>query len=120
MSSDDLDNEIAKGHNLYFVGRVGLFCPIIPGKGGGILLRVKDDKHYAVTGTKGYRWQEAESVRVNNKEADIDRSYYKALVDAAYDTISAYGDINLFLNDDDKYIGNPQRQIEDDMNPFNG
>lgn len=120
LSSDDLANEIAKGHNLYFVGRVGLFCPIIPGKGGGILLRVKDNKQYAVTGTKGYRWQEAESVRVNNKEADIDRSYYKALVDAAYDTISAYGDINLFLNDDDKYIGNPQRQIEDDMNPFNG
>ena len=36
---DPLVKEIAKGHNYHFIGKVGQFCPIKPGCGGGILLR---------------------------------------------------------------------------------
>lgn len=85
-------------HKYQFVGKAGLFCPMKPGCGGGLLLREKDGKYYAVTGTKGYRWMEAEVVQEFHKEDDIDQSYYMALVDAAIDTISKYGDFEIFQN----------------------
>ena len=90
---------IETGHDYKFVGRVGNFCPIISGKGGGLLVREKDGKYYAATGSKGYRWLESEMVRGVNEEY-IDRSYYNALVDAAVDTISQYGDFEWFVSDD--------------------
>ena len=85
-------------HKYQFVGKAGLFCPMKPGCGGGFLLREKDGKYYAVTGTKGYRWMEAEMVQELHKEEDIDHSYYMALVDAAVETISKYGDFEIFQN----------------------
>lgn len=85
-------------HKYQFVGKAGLFCPMKPGCGGGLLLREKDEKYYAVTGTKGYRWMEAEVVKEFHKEDDIDQSYYMALVDAAIETISKYGDFEIFQN----------------------
>lgn len=85
-------------HKYQFVGKAGLFCPMKPGCGGGLLLREKDEKYYAVTGTKGYRWMEAEVVKEFHKEDDIDQSYYMALVDAAVETISKYGDFEIFQN----------------------
>lgn len=94
-----LDKLIAEGHDYKFVGRVGNFCPIVPGKGGGLLMREQDGKYYAVTGTKGYRWLEAELVRGTNEDY-IDKSYYNALVDAAVETISQYGDFEWFVSDD--------------------
>lgn len=39
-----LKEEIAKGHNYVFVGKVGQFCPIKPGCGGGLLCRESEDK----------------------------------------------------------------------------
>lgn len=85
-------------HKYQFVGKAGLFCPMKPGCGGGLLLREKDGKYYAVTGTKGYRWMEAEVVQELHKEDDIDQRYYMALVDAAIETISKYGDFEIFQN----------------------
>ena len=96
----ELDALIAQSHNYIFIGRVGLFCPIKPGANGGILYREKDGKYYAVTGTSGYRWLEAEQVKLLGKEADIDRSYYDALCDAAIEDISKYGDFEWFASDD--------------------
>lgn len=96
---DELEKIIAKGHDYKFVGRVGNFCPIIPGKGGGLLVREKDGKYYAATGSKGYRWLESEMVRGTNEQY-IDKSYYNALVDAAVETISKYGDFEWFISDD--------------------
>ncbi|MCC8083399.1 MAG: hypothetical protein LIP15_04115, partial [Clostridium sp.] len=96
----ELSAEIAKGHNYRFIGKVGQFCPIQAGKGGGLLMREKDGKYYAATGTKGYRWLESEMVRELGKEDDIDRSYYDKLVDDAVATISAYGDFEWFVSDD--------------------
>ena len=90
-------------HNYRFVGRVGQFCPIKPGCGGGILLRSGKSKdgstvYSAATGSKGYRWLESEIVRTLGKEADIDRSYYAALVDNAGEAIEKYGDLEQFLD----------------------
>lgn len=99
---DRLKPIIATGHDYKFVGRVGNFCPILPGHGGGLLVREKDGKYYAATGTKGYRWLESEMVRGTNEQY-IDKSYYNELVDAAIDTISEYGDFEWFVSDDDNY-----------------
>lgn len=97
--------EIEKGHSYQFVGRVGLFCPVIDGVGGGLLLRNQNDKYYAVTGTKRkdgtpYRWLEAEQVQKLDISDKIDRSYYDSLVDDAVAAISKYGDFNVFVSDD--------------------
>lgn len=87
-------------HNYVFVGKAGQFCPIKNGCGGGILLREKDGKYYAATGSKGYRWLESEVVRNAGKIDDIDRSYYISLVDAAVNDISKYGDFEWFASED--------------------
>lgn len=98
LTDEQLDAEIAKGHNYRFIGKVGLFCPVKPGCGGGILLAQRGDKYYAATGSSGYRWLESEVVKKLNKEDDIDISYYESLAQAAIETISQYGDFNEFAN----------------------
>lgn len=93
-------------HNYRFVGRVGQFCPVVDGIGGGILLREQNENYYSVTGTKGYRWLESEIIKtmyVDNPESEdwrqyIDTRYYKSLVDAAVSTISEYGDFEWFAS----------------------
>jgi hypothetical protein len=99
-SDEDLAKTIEEGHNYIFVGKVGSFCPIKPGCGGGVLYREKDGKYYAAGGTKGYRWLEAEMVKTLGKEADIDRSYYDNLVNDAVADISKFGDFEWFVSDD--------------------
>ena len=98
LTDEQLDAEIAKGHNYRFIGKVGLFCPVKPGCGGGVLLAQRGDKYYAATGSSGYRWLESEVVKKLNKEDDIDISYYESLAQAAIETISQYGDFNEFAN----------------------
>lgn len=97
---DGLIAQIAKGHNYIFIGKVGSFCPIKEGCGGGLLMREKDGKYYAATGSKGYRWLESEMVKELGKETDINRSYYDNMVSDAVDTISQYGDFEWFVSDD--------------------
>jgi hypothetical protein len=74
-----------------FVGRIGRFIPIKPGtgKGEGKLLRVNEDKEYAVTGTKGWEWLEAEKVQELGIEQDIDMTYFEDLVRKAEDALRA-------------------------------
>ena len=91
-----------------FIGRVGQFCPIKPGRGGGELVREEllregkdkegNRKFSAATGSKGYYWLESEQVKALGKEADIDRSYYDAMVNKAVETISLYGDFDAFVD----------------------
>jgi len=93
----DMNEDLKDGeHDYRFIGKVGLFCPIKPHCGGGLLLREKDGKYSSATGAKGYRWLEAEEVRLAGKEKDIDTSYYTKLVDAAVESISQYGDFEWF------------------------
>ena len=97
---DSLIAQIAEGHDYHFVGKVGLFCPVVDGAGGGLLVREKDGKYYSATGAKGYRWMEAEMVKTLAKENYIDRSYYDRMVDDAVATIEQYGDFEWFVSDD--------------------
>lgn len=96
---DPMVKQIAEGHKYIFIGKVGQFCPIKPGCGGGLLCRENGGKFNAATGSKGYRWLESEKVRILEKEADIDRRYYDDLVDAAVADISKYGDFEWFISD---------------------
>lgn len=122
-------------HDYHFIGRVGNFCPIKPGCGGAELVRTSTDKdgnvkYDSVTGTKGYRWLEAEAVKLLGKEADVDRRYYNELVDAAIygkgkgkdrkPGISDFGDFERFVADEpyiaDTYV-EPHLPEDDDI-PF--
>lgn len=116
---------IKEGHKYQFVGKVGEFCPVKPGKGGGILCREQNGKFYAATGTTGYRWLESELIvkkleekelvideetgkkkeiqkaeEILGNEDIIDRSYYNKLVDDAIATISKFGDFERFASED--------------------
>ena len=103
---EELTAEIGKGHNYHFVGKVGQFCPIKPGCGGGVLLRETENKktkekgYAAATGSKGFRWLESEMVRQLEKQNDIDRTYYNNLVDEAVKSLSSYGDFERFIADE--------------------
>lgn len=94
-----LNETIEKGHDLRFVGRIGQFCPVKPGSGGGILYRVDNGKNYAAPGSTGFRWLESEIVK-NVNEDSIDLTFYNKLVDDAVDTINEYGDFEWFVSDD--------------------
>ena len=111
--------EIEKGHSYTFIGRVGLFSPIKPGHGGGILYREENGKYYAVTGTTGYRWLESEFVQQSESYDAIDESYYISLVDKAIETISQYGDFERFVSGDplpeslERYMNIPEDSPEE-------
>jgi hypothetical protein len=114
---DKLTEDIRKGHDYKFVGKVGLFTPIKSGMGGGLLMVRKDpdvEKYDYVTGTKisktvkdksrdeeAYRWFESELIKANGLEDDIDMRYFDSLVDDAISNISKYGDFDIFANGSD-------------------
>ena len=90
-------------HDYKFIGKVGSFCPIKEGCGGGLLLREAKDKdgnikYASATGAKGYRWLEADMVKTLDKVKDIDQSYYIAMVDKAIEAINEYGDFEMFVS----------------------
>lgn len=94
----DMNEKLPEGeHDYRFIGKTGLFCPILPGHGGGELLREKDRKFHSATGAKGYRWLEYEYVKQMGMEQYIDRSYYRAMVDRAVEDIARYGDFEMFV-----------------------
>ena len=95
-------------HNYIFVGKVGQFCPLIEGSGGGILVREKKDGsgYDAVNGTKGYRWLESEIVRQKDMIDKVDRSYYQRLADEAVETIEKFGSFERFVNESAEYYVN--------------
>lgn len=101
MNEGLLDDE----HNYTFIGKVGRFCPIKPGCNGGLLIRESKDKktgnikYDAATGSKGYRWLEAEAVKNLGKQNDIDREYYDTMVEKAIETIAEYGDFDIFVSE---------------------
>jgi hypothetical protein len=103
----DMNETLGDDEHAYrFVGRVGQFTPIKPGKGGGELMRQSTDKDGNVkygyaSGAKGYRWLESEDIRQLGLEADlVDHDYYLKLVAEALQDISVYGDAEWFRSDD--------------------
>lgn len=102
---------------MHFVGRTGMFVPVHKSSGGASLLRVKDDKTYAVTGTKGYLWLEAEMVKSFSLDLIswtfeelvqwtdngpgfitdvVDIRYFETLVNDAIETIERFGNFEAF------------------------
>lgn len=102
-----------------FVGKVGLFTPVVEGCGGRELKREGKDKNgntvynYA-DGTKGYLWMESHMVKELGLEDKIDYRYYDAQVTKAVETIAAYGDFEWFVSDEPYYP-----HMFDEVLPFN-
>ena len=116
LSDEDLEKKISDGHEYVFIGRVGLFCPVVHGAGGGILYRFNEGKYYAAPGTKGYRWLESEKVKLLDKVNEIDTGYYEKLVEEAKVEIEKYGRFDEFVSDSKPpkpiYIWNSKYKIE--------
>ena len=97
---EELKGVIFQGHNYIFVGRVGQFCPIKPGCGGGELYSLRgEDNYYSVAGCKGYRFLESETVKTLKKEKDIDESYFIELANDSINHISEFGDYDWLISD---------------------
>jgi hypothetical protein len=90
----DISNDPQVPDELVHVGRTGSFVPVLTG--GGRLWRMKDDKHYAVAGTKGYLWIEREMAAARDP-LDVDMNYFLKLRNDAYEAIDFYGDFNRFV-----------------------
>jgi hypothetical protein len=90
------DRPIAFVEGMHFVGRTGLFVPVREGVGGGVLYRVKDGKTYAVTGTKGYLWLEAEMAKDLDRSA-INMDYFNNLAEEARTAIDYFGEYTRFI-----------------------
>lgn len=124
ITQEELDiynEEIAKGHAYHFIGKVGLFCPILPGSGGAILLRknAQTGKYDAVTGTKKsrlfdpneeptWRWMEKDMVDGLEKWDCIDRRYFDSLANDAIETIGKYGDFEIFRDPNEPIMNIPE------------
>ena len=102
----DMNESNPDEHNYVFVGKVGRFVPVIPGADGGLLMREKDGKYSAATGTIGFRWKEATDVK---DESIIDISYYEILADEAREAIAKYGDFSWFVSNEsyEDYVNRP-------------
>ena len=83
-----------------FVGKTGLFTPVVEGAGGGGLFREKDGKFYAVAGTKGYSWLESGMVKELGLMDKIDISYFENMVEEARNHISEFGDYSMLVEDE--------------------
>lgn len=128
-------NDQTEEPNYHFVGKVGSFVPILPGRGGGILLRQDEkdkNKFQAVEGTKKpgkipkgeidtYFWLESEAVRLLNKEDDIDFGYWDEKVESAKQSIEKYGNFDAFISDDPMPIEMPWviNDVKSDEIPYN-
>ena len=86
--------------DMVHVGRTGSFVPVLD---GGHLWRVKDDKKYAVAGTKGYLWINREVAASREfGELNLDLSYFEDLVKKAVAAICQFSEecgIDDFLTD---------------------
>ena len=96
----DMNEGMHEGmHDYHFVGKSGLFVPMMDGAGGGVLCRKsKEGKMDSATGAKGTRWLEAEAVQLLSKQAYINYAYFDNLVNEAAETIRYYGDFESFVD----------------------
>lgn len=97
MTDEELDAKIAEGHDYRFVGAIGLFCPVREGTAGAKMVTPNNvGKWSAPSGTKDYRWKEAEIVDANGLQDTIDVGYFEDLVTNAIKDISKFGDFESF------------------------
>lgn len=116
ISTPSIIQEIDKNgniiyHDYHFIGKTGRFVPVLPGHGGGALLRKNEDlnKFDFVTGTKKksyekgveepfYRWLEAETIEVNDAFDIVDYSYWDTLVLNAKKKLEEFGSYEYFVS----------------------
>lgn len=79
---------------MQFVGRLERFVPVEAG--GHALWRVKDGKAYALTGTRGYSWMQADQAR--SVRASLDQRYYDGLVGKARNSIEKFVSVETLLS----------------------
>lgn len=77
----ELDAKIRAGHQYEFIGKVGQFVPVADGIGGGKLYRIQDGRRFAIGGTSGYRWLEADTVRLYGWQDRVDLGYFREICD---------------------------------------
>ena len=97
----DFNESLPEGeHNYRFIGKSGQFCPIISGSNAGTLLRENKEKtkYDAVAGTKGYRWLEAEEVKINGKEKLINDEYFISQCNDVIKHIKEFGDYEWLID----------------------
>lgn len=95
MYLDSTNSETPDISKMTHVGRTGSFVPVL--KNGAALYRVKDDKCFHVTGTKGHLWMERE-IAEGDPKLEVDYSYFEALKDAALDAIDYYVSFEHFVS----------------------
>jgi energy-coupling factor transporter ATP-binding protein EcfA2 len=95
LDREDHDKEDLNHRDMRHLGRTGRFVPVL--EGGGTLYRVKEDKYYLVTGTKGHKWIEAE-IAQSMPDLKIDMSYFEKLKDEAVKTIEQFGSFQDLIN----------------------
>jgi hypothetical protein len=93
----ELKEIISTGHNYVFVGRIGQFCPILKGCGGGELYSLRGDSYYSVAGTKGFRFLESETVKTLGCESSIDEAYFIKMANDAIKHIEEFGNYDEFV-----------------------
>jgi hypothetical protein len=96
MYLDKEQHETPDYHAMRHLGRTGRFVPVL--EEGGVLYRVNDGKYYAVAGTKGHLWMDAETAKTLGKKLKIDMSYFEKLRDDALKTIEKFGSYKDFVN----------------------
>ena len=96
-SVSDASIYICNENSERFVGRIGSFVSVKE-KFGGELKRVKGDTKSAVTGTKGYLWNEADIIREHPERINMD--YYRKQCDDAVATINKYYPFDEFVGCD--------------------
>ena len=65
----------------------------------------EEAKMASVTGTKGYRWKEAELIK-NDYESQIDMSYYRELAEDAKKHVQDFIDFDQFTSEDNYIVKN--------------
>jgi hypothetical protein len=76
--------------NSTFIGRVGGFVPVTSGGGYLCALREDAEKFVALSGSKGYLWQEAEVIKQMNDADLIDMTYFNQMVNETYATLGEF------------------------------
>lgn len=98
LNFDAVQNPNSLHQGEKFIGRTGRFVPVKPESGGGVLYRKYDGKNFAVAGTKGYFWLEAEMAEQIGKDVQIDMAYFEGLTSKAIKDINKFGNFEEFLN----------------------
>jgi len=97
MYLDKTNSEEPDYTKMRHIGKTGLFVPVL--SKGGKLYRVYEDKYYAVSGTKGYLWVDADAgIEIGERdELDIDMSYFEKLRIDAIKAIEKFGSFEEFV-----------------------